>query len=110
MRLLVVASEKRERLMSERIQNVRVEHLETDEVRSYVGCQQKRVRPEMDEPYLKGDQYTFIALGDGRSTDQFHRANRLTRLTYAYSKKSDHLHAALALHSRITTSAACIAR
>jgi hypothetical protein len=71
MRLLVVASEKRERLMSERIQNVRVEHLETDEVRSYVGCQQKRVRPEMDEPYLKGDQYTFIALGDGRSTDQF---------------------------------------
>src|SRR5689334_3567861 len=32
MRLLVVAGEKCERLMSERIQNVKVEHLELDEV------------------------------------------------------------------------------
>jgi transposase-like protein/IS1 family transposase len=203
MRLLVVAGEKCERLMSEKIQNVHVEHLELDEVWAYVGCHQKRVRPDMDEPYLKGDQYTFIALEsgtkmvmawhlgkrDGINTEQFvekirhatsgdrlfdvstdafapyekaidrglfDRANhaqivklfshhvdagrerysparfvsvakdavtgmpdldrastshierkngslrqwckRLTRLTYAYSKKWDHLHAALALH------------
>jgi transposase-like protein/IS1 family transposase len=65
MRLLVVAGEKCERLLSERVQNIRVEHLELDEVWTYVGCHQKRVRPEMDEPYLKGDQYTFIALESG---------------------------------------------
>lgn len=59
---LLVPGEKCERLMSARIQNVRAEHLELDEGWSYIGCRQKRVQPEMDEPYLKGDQYTFSAL------------------------------------------------
>jgi IS1 family transposase len=85
MRLLVVAGEKCERLLSDRVQNLPVEHLELDEVWTYVGCHQKRVRPEMSEPYLRGDQYTFIALEertkmvmawhlgkrDGRNTERF---------------------------------------
>jgi transposase-like protein/IS1 family transposase len=203
MRLLVLAGERCEKLSAARIQNVRVEHLELDEVWAYVGCPQKRVRPDMERPELRGDQYTYIALEertklvlawhlgkrDGANTDVFtdkirqattderlfdvstdafapyersidrnlfDRANhsqivklfshhveegrerysparfvsvakdavtgmrdldrpstshverkngslrqwckRLTRLTYAYSKKWEHLHAALALH------------
>lgn len=45
MALLVVAGEKCARLMNDRVQNIPVEHLELDEVWSYVGCHQKRVRP-----------------------------------------------------------------
>ncbi len=62
MRLLVVVGQKCERMMLERIRDVRVEHLELDEVWTYVGCHQKRVRPDMDRPELRGDQYTYIAL------------------------------------------------
>ena len=62
MKILVVAGERCERLMTERIQDVRVEHLELDEVWSYVGCHQKRVRPDMPASELRGDQYTYIAL------------------------------------------------
>jgi len=203
MRLLVLAGERCDRLMKDRIQNVKVEHLELDEVWAYVGCHQKFVDPEREDARLRGDQYTFIALEertkmvmawhlgkrDGANTREFiakvrhatsadhmfdvstdafapyetaidgglfERANhaqivklfshmvdpgreryspgrfvsvakdavtgmpdldrastshverkngslrqwckRLTRLTYAYSKKWDHLHAALALH------------
>lgn len=85
MRLLVVAGERCERVMSEKIQNLPAEHLELDEVWSYVGCHQKRIRPDVGEPRLRGDQYTFIALEgrsklvmawhlgkrDGRNTEQF---------------------------------------
>ena len=62
MRLLVVAGKRCQQMMCERIQNVRVEHLELDEVWTYVGCHQKRVRPDMERPELRGDQYTYIAL------------------------------------------------
>src|SRR5262249_49938197 len=57
MRLLVVAGEKCERLMSERIQNVRVEHLELDEAWGYVGCHQRYVDHEHEDAHLRGDQY-----------------------------------------------------
>jgi IS1 family transposase len=60
--ILTLAGEQCERLLTEKIHNVRAEHLELDEVWSYVGCKQKNVRPNMDHPGLRGDQYTFIAL------------------------------------------------
>ena len=62
MRLLVVAGQRCERLLRDRVQNVPVEHLELDEVWAYVGCHQKYVRPEDENPRQRGDQYTFIAL------------------------------------------------
>lgn len=62
MRLLVVAGERCERLLNDRVQNVPVEHLELDEVWAYVGCHQKYVRPDDVNPRQRGDQYTFIAL------------------------------------------------
>jgi transposase-like protein/IS1 family transposase len=62
MRLLVVAGEKCERLMTERICGLRVRHLECDEVWSYVGCHQKHVDPGAENAERIGDQYCFIAL------------------------------------------------
>ncbi|HJR61507.1 MAG TPA: IS1 family transposase [Vicinamibacterales bacterium] len=62
MRLLVLAGERCERLMTERIQNLPVEHLECDEIWGYVGCHQRHVTSDMEQPDLRGDQYTFIAL------------------------------------------------
>jgi IS1 family transposase len=41
---------------------VKVEHLELDEVWTYVGCHQKYVDHEQEDSHLRGDQYTFIAL------------------------------------------------
>ncbi len=62
---------------------VRVNRIELDEVWSFVGKKQKRVRPH--EAFAKGDQYTYIALAgtqkaiisyrigkrDGHNTDEF---------------------------------------
>jgi len=62
MRLLVVAGERCNRLMTERVRNVQVEHLELDEVWTYVGCHQKFVKPDAENPRQRGDQYVFIAL------------------------------------------------
>jgi IS1 family transposase len=62
MRLLVLAGERCERLMADRVRDVPVEHLELDEVWTYVGCHQKRVKYDAENPDQRGDQYTFIAL------------------------------------------------
>ena len=60
MKVLVLAGEKAERVMAKRIVNVQVRDVEADEVWSYVGKKEKRVRPE-DDPNL-GDCYTFVAI------------------------------------------------
>ncbi len=62
MRVLVLAGERCERLLSDRVQNLPVEHLELDECWTYVGCHEKRIRPDMRNPHLRGDQYVFIAM------------------------------------------------
>jgi IS1 family transposase len=83
LKLLVLAGEKSERIMAEKIRNVKVLDVELDEVWSWVGCKQKRVRPEDDQN--RGDCYVFvgierhsklvlnIAMGkrDQRTTDSF---------------------------------------
>jgi IS1 family transposase len=62
MRLLVLAGERCEKLMSDRVRNLRVEHLELDEAWAYVGCHQKFVDHERDDAYTRGDQYVFIGM------------------------------------------------
>jgi hypothetical protein len=51
LKLLVLAGEKCERIMAEKIQGVVVRDLECDELWSYCGKKQKRVRPG-DDPNL----------------------------------------------------------
>ncbi len=60
LKLLVLAGEKCERIMAEKVRNIKVRDVECDEVWSFIGKKQKRVRPE-DNPNL-GDAYTFVAI------------------------------------------------
>lgn len=60
LKLLVLAGEKCERIMARCIRNVPVQDVEVDEVWSYIGKKDKRVRPEEDQNL--GDCYTFVAI------------------------------------------------
>jgi transposase-like protein/IS1 family transposase len=62
MRVLVTAGEKCASLMTTKIAGLPVEHLELDEVWTYVGCHQRYVKHDDHDAQLRGDQYTFIAL------------------------------------------------
>jgi transposase-like protein/IS1 family transposase len=60
MKALTLAGEKAERVMAERVRNVEVRDVECDEVWSFIGKKQKRVRPEDDQNL--GDCYAFVAI------------------------------------------------
>jgi IS1 family transposase len=60
LKLLVLAGEKCERIMAEKIRNVEVRDVEADEVWSFIGKKEKRVRPQDDQNL--GDCYTFVAI------------------------------------------------
>jgi len=60
LKLLVLAGEKCERIMAEKIRNVEVRDVECDELWSFIGKKQKRVRAA-DDPNL-GDCYVFVAI------------------------------------------------
>jgi len=60
LKLLVLAGEKCERVMAEKIRNVEVRDVECDELWAFIGKKQKRVRPEDDQNL--GDAYTFVAI------------------------------------------------
>lgn len=57
---LVLAGERCERVMAKRIVNVEVRDVEADEVWSFIGKKQKRLRPENDQNL--GDCYVFVAI------------------------------------------------
>ncbi len=60
LRLLVTAGEKAEKFMGRYVRNVPVQDVEVDEVWSYIGKKEKRVRLEDDQNL--GDAYTFVAI------------------------------------------------
>ena len=60
LKLLVLAGEKCERIMAEKIRNVEVRDVECDELWSFIGKKQKRVRPEDDQNM--GDCYVFVCI------------------------------------------------
>jgi transposase-like protein/IS1 family transposase len=60
LKLLVLAGEKCERIMAEKIVNVPVRDLEFDELWNFVGKKQRRVKPDDDQNL--GDCYTFVAI------------------------------------------------
>jgi transposase-like protein len=60
LKVMVLAGSKCARIMGKLIVNVRVRDVEMDEVWSYIGKKQKRVKPD-DDPNL-GDCYTFVAI------------------------------------------------
>jgi len=60
LKLLVIAGERCEKIMGKYVRNVKVQDLEMDEVWSYIGKKEKRVRPEDDQNL--GDCYVFVAV------------------------------------------------
>jgi IS1 family transposase len=60
LKLLVLAGEKCERIMAQKIRSVAVRDVECDELWAFIGKKQKRVRPEDDQNL--GDCYTFVAI------------------------------------------------
>jgi len=60
LKLLVMAGEKCERIMADKVRNIEVRDVELDEVWSWIGCKQKRVRPEDDQN--RGDCYVFVGI------------------------------------------------
>lgn len=60
LKLLVLAGEKCERIMADKVRNVEVRDVECDELWAFIGKKQKRVRPQ-DDPNF-GDAYTFVAI------------------------------------------------
>jgi transposase-like protein/IS1 family transposase len=58
--ILILAGEKCERLLGDKIRNVTVKDVQADEIWSFIGKKEKRVQPD-DDPNL-GDAYTFIAI------------------------------------------------
>jgi IS1 family transposase len=60
LKLLVLAGEKCERIMARKIVNVKVRDVELDEVWSFLGKKEKRVRPEDDQNL--GDCYVFVGI------------------------------------------------
>jgi len=60
LKLLVLAGERCEKVMGRYVRNVKVRDVEMDEVWSFIGKKEKRVRPEDDQNL--GDCYTFVAI------------------------------------------------
>lgn len=60
LKLLVLVGEKCERIMAAKLRNVEVRDVECDEVWSFIGKKQKRVRP--DDNQLLGDCYVFVGI------------------------------------------------
>jgi IS1 family transposase len=60
LKLLVLIGEKCERIMAREIVNVKVRDVECDELWSFLGKKQKRVRPQDDQNL--GDCYVFVAI------------------------------------------------
>jgi IS1 family transposase/transposase-like protein len=60
LKLLVQVGEKCERIMAEKVRNVEVRDVECDEVWSFIGKKQKRVRPE--DSALLGDCYVWVGI------------------------------------------------
>ena len=60
LKLLVLAGKKCERIMATQVRNVKVQDVEVDELWSFIGKKEKRVRIEDDQNL--GDAYTFVAI------------------------------------------------
>ena len=75
MRLLVLAGERCEKLMDTRMRNLEVKHLQIDEIWTYVGKKQRRIR-KSDSPEV-GDQWVFVAIdADTKLVPAFHIGKR----------------------------------
>lgn len=75
MTLLVKAGERCQSLMDSKLRNLHMEHIQVDEIWTYVGKKRRNVR-EGDSPEL-GDQWVFVAIdADTKLVPAFHIGKR----------------------------------
>ena len=77
MRLAVRVGEGCARLHNGLMRDLQVNRIELDEIWSFIGKKQKKVKPEDGD--LVGDQYTFIALADTAKAIVTYRIGKRTR-------------------------------
>jgi hypothetical protein len=58
--ILVLAGERAERLLGDKLRNVPVKDVQADEIWSFIGCKEKARTAEHDSSF--GDCYTFVAI------------------------------------------------
>jgi IS1 family transposase len=101
LKLLLLAGEKCERIMGEKIRNVPVKDVQADELWSWIGCKERARRPEHDPTF--GDCYTFVAIEretklvlniaigrrDQRTTDVFVEGLRLATSSQQFQITTD---------------------
>jgi IS1 family transposase len=61
MRLVVQTGQNCERVLNQKMRGIRSRHVQVDEIWTYCGIKEKRLRQEHD-PVAMGDQYVFVAM------------------------------------------------
>jgi IS1 family transposase len=101
LKLLVVAGEKCERFLEERIQNVAVRDVQADEIWAFVKMKEKeKVRRDIEDDRL-GDAYTFVGIErHSKLVLCWHLGRRTYDDTFAFTEK---LYRATGTHWQLTT-------
>lgn len=86
--LLVIAGEKAERLMSDKIKDVPVRDVQADEMWGYVGMKEKTKKRQGKDTETLGDAYTFVAIErHSKLVLAWHLGRRNARDTLAFTEK-----------------------
>ncbi len=85
LRLLVIAGNRCERLLEDKIQSLPVKDVQCDEIWGWVGCKEKR---NTDNDPARGDAYCFVAIERNTKTViAWHLGKRTARDTVAFTEK-----------------------
>ncbi len=86
--LLVLAGEKCERLLNEKIKSVPVRDVQADEMWGYVGMKEKTKKRQGKDTDTLGDAYTFVAIErNTKLVIAWHLGRRNVRDTVAFTEK-----------------------
>ena len=86
--LLVLAGERCERLMEEKLRNVRVSDIQADEIWCYVGMKEKTKKRKGKDGDTLGDAYTFVAFErQSKLIVAWHLGRRTERDTLLFTEK-----------------------
>jgi transposase-like protein/IS1 family transposase len=101
LKLLVLAGEKCERLLSEKLRGVAVKDVQADEMWGFVGMKEKTKRRKLLHDSTLGDAYTFVALErESKLVVAWHLGRRSVRDTVEFTEK---LYEATAGRFQLTT-------
>lgn len=86
--LLVLAGEKCEKLLEERIKGVAVKDVQADEIWAYVGMKEKTKKRKLETDPTLGDAYTFVAIErETKLVLAWHLGRRTVRHTVDFTEK-----------------------